>query len=134
MTREKTICHHGNGRMSPADKGFTLLEILIAVLILTIGMVGTAGLLAGVIRTDHLSNKMTTATTLAKEKIEEIRQAGYLGVPLEGSPVTENPVAGFTRVTTTQATGTDGARAVTVSVSYVSFGTHNVELKTVVSR
>ncbi len=119
------------------SNGFTLLEILMAVVILTIGLLGTAGLLAGIIRSDKLSNEMSVATILAKDRIEELRQLGYFGAPSVGNSVTEDPVSGFadfTRVTTASSTGVDGAKAITVTVSYKAFGTHTVELKTILSR
>jgi prepilin-type N-terminal cleavage/methylation domain-containing protein len=119
------------------NNGFTLLEILMAVVILTIGLLGTAALLRGVIYSDKLSNEMSVATTLAKDRIEDLRQVGYLGAPSVGSPVTEDPVTGFadfTRVTTASSTGVDGAKALTVTVTYRAFGTHTVELKTILSR
>lgn len=115
--------------------GFTLLEILIAIVILTVGLVGTAGLLMGIIRSNDLSNEMTKATALAHSTMEQIRQAGYFGaLSVSEPPVVDNPPGGFTRTVTVSATGTDGAKAVNVKIDYTSFGQHTVELNTILAR
>ena len=58
-------------------KGFTLIEVLIAMIILAIGSLGVAGLTVGIIRANVFSNKMTTAVTLAQDKMEDIKRLGY---------------------------------------------------------
>jgi len=66
-----------NGRN---DKGFTLLEILVAVTLLSIGLLGIAGLTVGIMRGNRHSKMATTATTLAQDRMEEIRRRDYSDV------------------------------------------------------
>ncbi len=79
-----------NGRN---DKGFTLLEILVALTLLTVGLLGVAGLTVGIMRGNRHSNVVTTATTLAQDRMEEIRKRGYIGA--DSLAGTENSVTGF---------------------------------------
>ena len=72
------------------NRGFTLLEILVAMVVLSIGLLGMAGLTAGIMRGNSLSNRMTTAVTLAQEKMEEIRRLGYSGTPATDTTTTED--------------------------------------------
>ena len=59
------------------NSGFTLMEVLVAMVILTVGLLGMAALIAGIINSNKLSNRISTATVLAQDKIEEIRGVGY---------------------------------------------------------
>ena len=57
--------------------GFTLVEILIAMFILVTALLGTAAVTATVINGNAFSSRMTQATTLAQEKMEELLGTGY---------------------------------------------------------
>ncbi len=64
-------------RLRDNNSGFTLIEVMIAMVILTIGLLGTAALITEIIRGNQISNRVTTATTLAQDKMEEIKGSGY---------------------------------------------------------
>ncbi len=53
--------------------GFTLLELLIALTILTIGLLGLAGLHIAAIQGNVSGFKISTATAVAQERIEELK-------------------------------------------------------------
>ncbi len=77
-------------RKSKNDKGFTLLEILIALSILSIGLLGLAGLTTSIIHGNMLSNKVTTATTLGQDRMEHFRRLGYSTTPTADTTTTED--------------------------------------------
>jgi len=54
------------------DSGFTLIETMVAILILTIGLVGTAALMSTTVNTTARSHLMSTAAMLASEKLEDL--------------------------------------------------------------
>lgn len=62
------------------QKGFTLIEIMIAVTLLSIGILGMAGLTVGIMRGNSMSNQVTTATALAQAQMEDVKRLGYNGV------------------------------------------------------
>ena len=57
--------------------GFTLVEIMIAVFLLTVALMGLISVTVMVINGNDFSRCMTTATTLAKDKIEQLKGTSY---------------------------------------------------------
>lgn len=53
--------------------GFTLLEVLVAMLVLSIGLLGLAGLMAANMRNNHSAYHRSQATWLAYDLIDRIR-------------------------------------------------------------
>jgi type IV pilus assembly protein PilV len=54
--------------------GFTLLEILVAVLVLSIGLLGIAGLMLNTVQNNSVSSQRTIATFLAQDMADRMRQ------------------------------------------------------------
>lgn len=55
--------------------GMTLVEVLIALMILGVALLALAPLFSGAVRTNASSNQLTNVNTLAREKLEEL--TGY---------------------------------------------------------
>lgn len=55
------------------QSGFTLLEVLIAILVLSIGLLGLAGMMASSMRNSHSAYQRTQATWLAYDMIDRMR-------------------------------------------------------------
>ena len=125
------------------NTGFSLLEVLIALSILSIGMLATGALAVGIISGNKRSKDLTTATILAQDKIESIREAGYANLPSSDGYVTEDynsivyamggntaDYASFKRITTlTVDSPFTGMKEVNVSV-YRRSGQLPVTIKT----
>jgi len=61
-------------------KGFTLLEILVALTILSVGLLGLASLQIVAVRSNSFSLQLSTATILAQQKLEEFKQTPYANI------------------------------------------------------
>ena len=59
------------------QKGFTLIEILIAITVFAIGILGVAAMQLGAIKGNSYSSHLTEATTLAQNKMEELMMLDY---------------------------------------------------------
>ena len=111
-----------------SDTGVTLIEVLIATVILVVGLVAGAQLLALSIQMHQLAAETTDATRLANTKFEELMRLNFAAdpaiqiVPVGLDPLTQNvpnyfdvPVAGvYTRRWLVQAGPTATTRLVTV--------------------
>ena len=121
------------------NRGFTLIEVFVAIIILSVGLLAMAGLTAGITRGNSFSTRMTTATSLAKEKMEEIRGLGYSGAAGADTTTTEDygsiPQApSYRRDTFTDvANPAAGMKTITVTVYWHS-DVYSVSLTTILSQ
>jgi prepilin-type N-terminal cleavage/methylation domain-containing protein len=131
-------------RITSKQNGFTLIEVFIAIFLLTVSLLGTAALTTGVIRGNKASRNMTTATALAESCLEENRRVGYSSagaVPAGGSnscvsgtaTVSSSGVA-FTRTLTIDSSVAN-IKTLTVAVSWSegAVGTKSVSLITILA-
>lgn len=124
--------------------GFTLIEIFIAMVILTIGLLGTAALTTGVVRGNLSSKNLTTATAIAQTCFEENRRVGFSNagsVPpggsnscLAGTAAVSAGGVSFTRTLTIDAS-VSNIKTLTVMVSWSegAAGAKSITLKTVMA-
>lgn len=64
-------------RIVREQKGFTLIEILVAISILTVGLLAVATMQVSAIRGNHLSDNVTIALALAEDKMENLLITDY---------------------------------------------------------
>lgn len=124
------------------QNGFTLLELFIAIVLLTVGLLGTAALTTGVVRGNLNGKNLTAATAIAQSCFEENRRVGYANA---GSSVSgNNCVQGATTVTSGSLTFTrtltidasvSNIKTLTVTISWSegAAGTRSLTLKTVLA-
>ncbi len=70
-------------RKASKEKGFTLLEVIIAVSVLTFGLLAVASMQATAIRGNYLSGNLTGASTLAGDRVEKLLSMGYSDADLD---------------------------------------------------
>jgi hypothetical protein len=70
--------------------GFTTLELLIAISILTVGLLGVASMQVSGIRGNYFSAHTTKGLTLAEEKMEELLALDYTHGDLQDSELGNN--------------------------------------------
>ena len=109
--------------------GFTLIEVMVTIFVLVVGLLGLYTTIVGVIQGDAHSRNLTTATTLAQDKIEALRNQSYdsLSSGSDSSSI-------FTRTWTVSGDSpAAGLATVAVSVGWTWKGTaHNVTMNTVI--
>lgn len=79
-------------RKPTSQGGFTLLEVLIAIVVLTFGLLGVAGLMLATVQNSTVAAQRTTATFLAQDMVERVRQNINATKPLAADGTTVQPV------------------------------------------
>ena len=120
--------------MSQNNKGFTLIEVLVAMVILSIGLLGTAALITGIIRGNQVSNRMTAATTLAQDKMENIKSVSYSNAESEPRAFLPSPYEKYERQVTVVDDNSLGVGMKTVTVTVYWGSGKSVSLQTILSR
>lgn len=128
---EKTlnICKLNNNR------GFTLIESMFSIAILAIGMFAVMGLLMSVIKGNTLSKRVTTATTIAEDKMEDFKRMGYNNIVDNFGTDTSNEIDYYWEATVENDTPAVNTKTVTVEVYWnpgTTTSTHKVELNTII--
>ena len=121
------------------QKGFTLLEILVAITLMAVALLGMAGLTAALVQGNDFSKRLTTASTLAQDKLEDMTKLGYGNTATTDTTVTEgyNTIPNYTAYKRVTFTDVDspaaGMKTITVSVFWAG-DTHSVAPQTILTQ
>jgi prepilin-type N-terminal cleavage/methylation domain-containing protein len=119
-------------RSRRSDEGFTLIEVLVATAIASIGFLGLAATHIASVRATAVGRNVSVATSMAAEHLEMLRRTPFDEIAT-ASPVSETRGnMAFTHTATVAALGT-ASKKVTMDVGWSDqFGNHNVQLITVI--
>lgn len=99
------------------ENGFTLIEVMVSIVILAIGLLGLAPMMAISITGNAFANEATEATVLAQDKIEELKNmTTFASIPLSDSVAVD---AQYTLVSRVDDTASDGTVPVGVYKIFV---------------
>jgi type IV pilus assembly protein PilV len=102
----------------PAD-GFTLIEVMIALVIMSIGLTALAAVQISAIRGNDFSKRMTTAVSIAEARMEQIKNGSYASIIPESAIQVTQSNMNFTRqVAVTNNSPLANTKTINVTVSW----------------
>ena len=123
----------GKPRANKKTGGFTLVEMVVALFLLTVGLLASSSTLVAVFKSRDFSKSLRTATNLAQKQMEDIRSTRYVNV--ESTLETYGDIPGYEkyrRTTIVTANADDTLKTVVVDV-FCSNG-QTIRLETLISR
>jgi len=135
--KRKPTLVRGVGEM----RGFTLIEVLVTALVLTIGLLGTLGLATGIIRGNFFSKNITSATAIAQGQLEAVQNRGYVNATTTNFPTAAATVSmggvDFSRTTTiTDDSPSTNMKTISVTVTWTETNNaaRSVSLQTILAQ
>jgi len=80
------------------EKGLTLLEVLVAMVVLSLGLLALAKMQITAIQVNAISGRLTQGTAIAQDKVEQLMALPYADAKLDD----QTPVGEFTTYTETR--------------------------------
>jgi len=113
------------------QQGFTMIENIIAIFILVVALLGLLSTTVIVVKADSFGRTMTTATTLAQDKMESLKNTGYADL-VSGADTIQSL---YTRTwTVTDNSPAANMKTLVVSVGWsLQGGTHDVTVSCIVN-
>jgi prepilin-type N-terminal cleavage/methylation domain-containing protein len=115
-------------RMLRTEKGFSLIEVMIALVLFAVGLLAFAGLEVTAIRNSTYSKDYGKGNTYAQQKMEELKGTAWASLSAGSDTLEER----FTRTWTVVETEAHLMKQVAVNVTWVdtSYGTKQVTFQT----
>ena len=115
------------------EDGFSLVESVVAIFLLTVGLLSAASVLGAVAGHQKVSYVLITAASLAEEEIETLRHDTYLGIQSEVEDFGEiDDHIAFKREVIVTPNAMDTMRTIEVKVSHL--GGQHVNFHTLIAR
>jgi type IV pilus assembly protein PilV len=110
------------------DHGYTLLEVLIGIALLSLGLLAVTQMQIMTIKTNTSANQKTTAIALAQDQIETLRMRPY--ITIGDAPLSDSSGI-YTRAWTVENnTPANNMKRVTVTVSWLG---KQIQLQTIIA-
>lgn len=112
--------------------GFTLIEILVALVILGVSLLALAGLMVTTTRNNASAGQVTEAATLAQDKLEELRAIPWDRVASGQDQQVGSTGIGYERSWNVVTNG--NVKTITITVNWSDRFNHSISLLSVITQ
>jgi len=123
--------------LSIRSKGFSMVEVLIALLILAICLLALAGLMATTTRNSSFGGHMTEASTFAQDRLEQLRVSPWAAVATGNDTIQGSTGITYTRNWTVTPNANGDQRWISITLTWTDptkNQNHSIRLLSVVAQ
>ena len=117
------------------NAGFTLVESLLTLAIMSMSLLALAGFQITVLRGNALARRMTTAVSIAEQRLEQLKNTSYTNIQAEAATQVTASNLHFTRQVTVTTGPLPNTKSVSVLVSWQDQATtHTLPIATIIGQ
>jgi len=117
------------------NAGFTLVESLLTLAIMSMSLLALAGFQITVLRGNALARRMTTAVSIAEHRLEQLKNTSYTNIQAEAATQVTASNLHFTRQVTVTTGPLPNTKSVSVLVSWQDQATtHTLPIATIIGQ
>ena len=118
------------------SNGFTLVEVVVALVVFTIGLLAITAMQIVSTKGGYFSNNVTQATIFAQDKLENLKDLSYSDPQLASGQHDEGEMSGtvFSRQYNIVEDTGNSFKTITVTVQWVDRGNHSLSFTTIRSK
>ena len=118
-----------------SNAGFTLVESMLTLAIMSMSLLALAGLQITALRGDALSRRITTAVSIAEQRIEQLKNTSYANIQAEAATQVTASNLHFTRQVIVTNGPLPNTKSVSVLVSWQDQSkTHMLPIATIIGQ
>jgi type IV pilus assembly protein PilV len=117
------------------NAGFTLVESMLTLAIISVSLLALAGLQITALRGNALSRRITTAASIAEQRIEQLKNTSYANIQAEAATQVTASNLHFTRQVIVTNGPLPNTKSVSVLVSWQDQSkTHTLPIATIIGQ
>jgi prepilin-type N-terminal cleavage/methylation domain-containing protein len=114
--------------------GFTLIEVLVALIILSFSLLALAGLMVTTTKNNSFGSHMTEAATFAQDKLEELRAIRWDNINDGANADQKSGSTGINYIRNWNVATNGVLKTITISINWQDRTNHSIKVTSVLSQ